>query len=90
MVVYPTFLLSLNSEWILIGDKKGNLFKCDYQEINETLVEVPKDSFLKVESYPIKKILLLPDKRLITLSSNKNLRLYQKKIKSNQQACSIF
>ena len=89
-VVYPTFLLSLNSEWLLIGDKNGNLFKRDYQEINETLVEVPKDSFLKVESYPIKKILLLPDKRLITLSSNKNLRLYQKKIKSNQQACSIF
>ena len=88
--VYPTFLLSLNSEWLLIGNKNGNLFKCDYQEINETLVEVPKDSFLKVESYPIKKILLLPDKRFITLSSKKNLRLYQKIIKSNQQACNIF
>ena len=91
-VVYPTFLLSLNSEWLLIGDKNGQLFKFDYQEINETLVEVPKDSFLKVESYPIKKVVLLPDKRFITLSSNKNLnlRLYQKIIKSNQQACNIF
>ena len=49
-VVYPIFLLSLNFECLLIGDKNGNLFKFD----NETLVEFPKDSFLKVESY-IKK-----------------------------------
>ena len=87
--IYLTYIIWYNSEWLLLGDNRGNLIKCDYKDISEQSVEIEKQNFLSIGAEPIKKILILPDKRLLTLNSTKNLKLIKKKINSSK-SCNIF
>ena len=87
--IYLTYIIWYNSQWLLLGDNRGYLIKCYYKDISEQSVEIEKQNFLSIGAEPIKKILILPDKRLLTLNSTNNLKLINKKINSSK-SCNIF
>jgi hypothetical protein len=87
--IYLTYIIWYNSEWLLLGDNRGNLIKCYHNDIIDQSIPIEKQNYLSIDTKPIKKILILPDKRLLTLNSTNNLKLIEKKINSSK-SCNIF
>ena len=79
--INPTIVKQINNLFCLIGDKKGNIIKCKFENdiINQDkLVEIESSKIFNFINYPIKNIILINFNKLIILSDTNELFIFIK------------